>query len=310
LSDRAGVPPAGITGDGLAGIEMGWASPFEGEDVHVLRGVPTFALEQLVRFFGTSGAFDVATAPQHGLTAIDFRPRLRIGGPTGGAYTALGLEVDAATGQITAHHDSPDPRIDHFSVDIEATIRGRTEPDRLSVLVWLHDAVAEAWMTPSPITLPRAHGTAGSWRTPTILVRFDDGVIGDVTNHPGVVFLAAPPLEVDARGTSITAAEDAPLGATETVNAILPTGLLGLPVVGEAVVGPAWEELSAEQRTVECRPGVRPRRTPTRRARTSWSWPTGSPTRPSNSGSPAASRPPCCAWIRTPGSATASSSGV
>jgi hypothetical protein len=234
---------------------MGWASPFEGEDVHVLRGVPTFALEQLVRFFGgTSGAFDVATARQHGLTAIDFRPRLRIGGPTGGAYTALGLEVDAATGQITAHHDSPDPRIDHFFVDIEATIRGRTEPDRLSVLVWLHDAVAEAWMTPSPITLPRAHGTAGSWRTPTILVRFDDGVIGDVTNHPGVVFLAAPPLEVDARGTSITAAEDAPLGATETVNAILPTGLLGLPVVGEAVVGPAWEELPAEQRTVECLP--------------------------------------------------------
>lgn len=231
---------------------MGWASPFEGEDVHVLRGIPSFSLDRLVGFVGSGASFDVTGALLHGLMSIDFRPRLRVGDPTGGAYTALGLEVVKTTGEIVAHVDSPEPRIDHFFVDIEAVVAGRAEPDRLSVLVWMHDSIGEAWMTPSPITLPRAHGTTGSWRAPTILVRFDDDVVGDVTHQPGLAFLPTPSLEVDARRTSIAAPDDAPLGGTLAVDAILPPGLLGLAVAGEGVVAPAWEELAPEQRTVEC----------------------------------------------------------
>ena len=234
----------------MARLNMVWRTPFEGEDVHLLRGVPSFAIEELVRFMDGTDVLDVATARQRGLEAIDFKPRLRIGGPTGGVYTALGLEVGAATGRIVAEPGSPDPRIEQFFLDIEARITGSAAPVQASLLVWLHDHIEAAWMTPSPITVPRGHGTQRSPRRPTILARFLDAVIGDVTGHPGVELLPAPPLEADPVEMQISAPATAPLGARVPVTAILPAGLLGLEARGEALVGPAWEELPAEQRTV------------------------------------------------------------
>jgi hypothetical protein len=232
----------------VADLVIAWRAPFEGEDLHLIRGVPAPSVDQLVCFADGTSSYDVPTARNHGLTDIAFRPRLRHGAPAAGMFPALGLQVEAATGRIVADPNPPEPRIEHFHLDIEARIAGQAEPETMSVLVWLHDGIDDVWTTPSPLTFPRGHGPHRSPRTPSILARFDDGVIGDVTNHPGVVLLDG--------SKSISADPDVAIGATISVDATLPASLLSRPLSVTAVIAPAWEELSTVERTVECLGGA------------------------------------------------------
>jgi hypothetical protein len=226
-------------------ITLGWRYPFEGEDLHLIRGTGAYDVGAMLRFTDRQFQYDLADAFDHGLTDIEFKPRLRITSDTGGNFVAPGVEVHAATGSIDPDPSPPEPRLEHFYLDIKATIAGKPKPDIVSLLVWLHDGIDDAWGTPSPITIPRRRGAAVSWRSPTLLARFDDGVIGDVTNHPGVTILGAT-------NAAVTFGTTATPGATIPFTATLPPALLDTQVTFDAVVAPAWEELPEDERMVEC----------------------------------------------------------
>ncbi len=250
-------------------VTMGWRAPFEGEDLHVLRGRPSVALDQLVTILSDGMEHSPAGAVAAGLiSSIDFRPRLRIGGVITTTYTAPGIEVVALTGQVLAAQVPPGQGIGAFYMDVTALRTTAGDPPlETSLLVRVHDQVTQAWLTPSPLTLPRdvlAPGGGGgaaapieprSWRRPTVLAEFDDGVIGDVTNHPGIVWMAMPGVSSDPARGFVARSTTAP-GESVQLLCMLPVQLGAMPAGGQGVVAAGWEERPAAELTVECVTGV------------------------------------------------------
>lgn len=250
----------------MATVTIGWRAPFEGEDFHVIRGRPSIPLDQLVVVTADGVAHAPAGAIAAGvISTIDFRPRLRLNGTVTTTYTVPGIEVAVETGQVSATAVPPGQGIDAFYLDITALRGGGEPPLELALLVRVHDQVTQAWLTPSPLTLPRdvrdPDGGQGapleprSWRRPTVLAEFDDGVIGDLTNHPGIAWLAMPGVDSDpVRG--YVAPEATAIGSTVALLGMLPAQLRSMPAGGEGLIAAGWEERPVAERTVVCTSGV------------------------------------------------------
>jgi len=139
-----------------------------GYDLHLLAGTVSPRLDQ--RLFILDHLDNAQRADKAPGVTVSFTARFA------GAPSAHGVTMDPATGEITVASTLPTPRLHSFPVTAKAG-DGSSEHGIL-LQVHVHAAISEAWLTPNPLTIrERARGMRL-----TLLARFDDGVIGDITN--------------------------------------------------------------------------------------------------------------------------------
>src|SRR5206468_2021029 len=92
-----------------------------------------------------------------------------------------GVELDVSAGIVTAltHPDPSFPSVTNFllsAVFADPSVFQETE-----IRIHVHDAVQDIWLTPSTLTIHE--GAADEYRF-TVLARFKDDVVGDITDWP------------------------------------------------------------------------------------------------------------------------------
>ncbi len=157
---------------------LGWAELLipslratPGDDLHLVTGLATSPFRDLV-VAAIDGEFFPADALPTGWSISITTPDLSVPG-------ASGVTVDPLSGVIGVGPLARPPRLLSFVVtyqllDASGTITGRPLHRR----VHCHDALDAVWLTPSRLRVPRD----GSGSRLTLLARFDDDVIGDITN--------------------------------------------------------------------------------------------------------------------------------
>ncbi|MFB9316052.1 hypothetical protein [Cryptosporangium minutisporangium] len=207
-------------------------------DVHLLRGTTRLLAESLILERDDGPPVSAQNLPAGLNVSVSFAARTVLDRPR------HGVTIRAADGFLDADTNPPSGAlVRNFMVvaGVIDQVSGKTFEQRIRV--HLHTSVARMWLTPA--TLAIRSGADGSRFT--VLARFDDGTIGDVTNWPNLIWTVTEP----GAGTPSQAVRFAP-----------DVGLQTLAVGREAQVSVAF-------------PGP-PRRTATATVRTepAWSTPT------------------------------------
>ncbi|MCC7206291.1 MAG: hypothetical protein IT323_03240 [Anaerolineae bacterium] len=108
-----------------------------------------------------------------------------------GAPNNFGVTVTPATGQIAVANPLPGGnRLRNFLVRAEVSEGGSVFAIKPLLRVHVHSAVTRVWLTPSTLTIHAVSGGTpiGDIFQPklTVLAQFDDGVIGNITDLPGL----------------------------------------------------------------------------------------------------------------------------
>ena len=155
-------------------------------DIHLVPGLASPRLDQLLKVFATSRSGGVrASEPILGDTwSVSFAPSFK---PAATEFTQ-GVKVDSNTGRVTVQALPAGSRLRTFTVT--GTVKQGANTFDAKVRIHVHGGVADKWITPSSLTVRQgAKGMRFS-----VLARFDDGVIGDITNWSGSDPL---PLDID-----------------------------------------------------------------------------------------------------------------
>jgi hypothetical protein len=145
-------------------------------DIHLIPGLASPRLDQMLAVFATSysGGRRSSEPPADDFWTVSFAPSFK---PSTTQTHTNGVRVDPQTGEVTVKPLPAGSRLRTFTVT--ATVKqGTATPHTARVRVHVHGAVVERWITPSSLTVRQ--GTKGMRFS--VLARFDDGVIGDITN--------------------------------------------------------------------------------------------------------------------------------
>jgi hypothetical protein len=207
----------------------------EGTDVHLLRTSPE-----------SKRLIDTLDLDAGQAASVTFVPSIL------GSTSDHGLEFDVATGTVKAgpHPHNPDPNQPDFPkvrnflltavFDDGAGHTGQTE-----IRVHVHDSVEQIWLTPSTLTI---HQGADECRF-TVLARFDDQSVGDITDWAGLSFQSADPGVVKVLGDGRLQAALPDGSASVTTRLTLPsppTDTTSDPARVE--VKPPWAQVAAAAR--------------------------------------------------------------
>jgi hypothetical protein len=146
-----------------------------GRDLHLLPGLVSPRLDQLLYIADSSGTVRADTPPP-GVT-VTFAAQLSVDPAT------VGVPLDPATGEIEITAPLPPPtssapRVRSFIVDATVTDPNAGTSFTTSIRVLVHERLVRVWPTPRSLTVRQG---AGNMRF-TVLAEFDDGTIGDITN--------------------------------------------------------------------------------------------------------------------------------
>ncbi len=162
-------------------------SEYGSRDIHLIPGLESPRLDQLLWIEDTGRAADPDNPDDEGVPASSFRADSRpdtvsydlsFRANFAGAPSSRGVLVNGVTGVVTV----PDPlpalglRLRTFLVTAKVT-QGTVELVT-QIRVYVHASVTSRWLTPSQLTVRQG---AGNMRF-SVLARFDDGVVGDVSN--------------------------------------------------------------------------------------------------------------------------------
>jgi hypothetical protein len=184
----------------------------EGNDVHLLReGPPSKRLLD---------ALDVPTGQ-----TVTFVPN----------FTAdAGIEVDATTGVVRAlaHPDPTFPKLNNF---ILTAITDAAQTVQIRVQV--HDEVKDLWLSPPALTVRKDAGCRF-----TVLARFTDESVGDVTEWTDIKFQSDDPsITVEADGSLQSNADTGGATVTATLTLASPaTNKTSFPA--SALARPSWTD--------------------------------------------------------------------
>jgi hypothetical protein len=145
-----------------------------GLDIHLLPGMSSPRLDQLLwlQYSGTPKKIVQASAHEPA-TTVTFSARFA------GAPNAHGVTLDPAKGRIMVGALPAGPQLRSFIVTATASEGGASPVSGSRRLrVHVHRDVKQLWLTPRRLTVRQG---AQSMRL-TVLARFDDDVVGDVTN--------------------------------------------------------------------------------------------------------------------------------
>lgn len=201
----------------------------EGYDLHLLRGRTSRAFRTLVEFTRDDGikqdAADYLAANAD--VTLGFQPSFRnVLDMTKNPPVCTGFEmtINHETGEIEVPITA-DPDIHNFLLHATAEDSSDDKEYRISIRIHLHDRVTSAWLTPPILTL-RPDGAALPQTTMTrfsVRAQFDDGTVGDLTHHHGLVW--GPASNVNAEGRLIIAAGNSPSDQPVQITATLPADL-------------------------------------------------------------------------------------
>jgi hypothetical protein len=172
---------------------------FQGYDLHVLRGTASLPLNSILLLIDDARHFiraDATPLPA-GVSSIVFFPEFE-GVIAGGVKSGGGVRVNMLTGAVEAPAAPPSPRLRSFLVTpvINLAAGGSVRGPQLRACI--HENVTEIWLTPSTLTLP---GDAEGQRF-SVLARFDDDTVGDITRLAGAPSAAGQPPEPGFTWTS------------------------------------------------------------------------------------------------------------
>ena len=218
----------------MAAPPLTW-KPDEGTDVHLLRGGPE-----------SKRLIDTLDLDAGQAASVTFVPNIL------GSSTEHGLEVDVAAGIVKAgpHPKNPDPNKPDFPKVRNFLLTavfddGAGHSSQTEIRIHVHDSVEEIWLTPSKLSI---HQGADECRF-TVLARFDDECVGDITDWPGLSFQSADGSVVkvlgDGRLQAVVPDDSAPV----TARLILPspnTDKTSGPATVEAM--PGWAQVAAGAR--------------------------------------------------------------
>lgn len=163
----------------------------EGWDVHVLRDTTSLPLRSILALIEDDGNITradatVLPADVQGFAFIaDFAGQPGQGPAPGGTANGArggGVFFNLATGEVTAETSPPTPRLRSFVVRPMIIRGGGAGPlTGPPIRVLVHETVSEIRLTPSHLSIA---GDADRQRL-TVLARFDDDTIGDITHLGG-----------------------------------------------------------------------------------------------------------------------------
>jgi hypothetical protein len=226
-----------------------WSSKdgYRGNDVHVVRGASVKSTE-LKKYLEMS--FDDGT---HGVVPSDWAVSFatQVPSPASGTYLArYGFQVDITDGSVTVAASATDKVINNFIVIATAKKPGAADLTA-RIRVHIHDSRNKVKLSPSPL-----HLRQGTSLRLSVLVFFSDGVIGDVSYHPGITWQPTGPITIGAdphsqdderqfKDGGFISATGA--GSSATVKVTLPAYVGGAtdPGDGEATIKilPGWAAL-------------------------------------------------------------------
>jgi hypothetical protein len=218
---------------------IAWGYEFE-RDVHVLAGQKTRTLNDTLFIYDSTapgGTLATTYLPAHATVSLTFNALFK------GAPTAIGLNVDPVTGQVTVDGALPPLHKNNFIIEVTVTDSADHSTASEVIRVHIHQKVKSVALTPAQMTVrPSMAPLSGSEPTNyrfTVRATFDDDTMGDLTTGHGVTW--SPSANVSADGRIILDSSSA-IGVPMTITATLPwpAALGGGPAEGTIVVGLPW----------------------------------------------------------------------
>jgi hypothetical protein len=175
----------------MASVRLLWA---DGSDIHVLKNEksPTLISRLIVEDDSIPPKREsAAIASDIDPTTFTFTPNFRSQTTPPDPPTHASIEVNTATGEVTVPPSlSAPPRLRSFV--LEATVKTKppnaTTLGPLPIRVCVHNAITDFWLTPNPLTVRLFAGQSHL----TVLARFDDDTVGDITGRPGITWSSVP----------------------------------------------------------------------------------------------------------------------
>lgn len=118
---------------------------------------------------------------------LTFKPLFK-GATAGDNFSGHGITVNTKTGVVTVAAALPNPRKNNFIMEAEAVSGARTFTEIIRIQI--HQSISQVWLTPStlsvrPFTASLPENTTYKF---SVRAQFDDGVVGDITEMPGVTW--------------------------------------------------------------------------------------------------------------------------
>jgi IgA Peptidase M64 len=227
------------------------------QDIHVLRGQRTRDLTradlQFIEGNNRPFAHDYLLAHQDPANHDVDLTFAVVPEPADDAFANQGIDVDVDTGQVDlinagAPPPQPNPRTNNFIIQAMASDPADdSEIDHAIIRVHIHTSVTDFGLTPATLTIrPAASTRIAAEQTAyrfTLRAMFDDGTMGDLTEHHSVTWSSNPADRVDPATGEISIGVGDTDGTSFTVTATLPAALGGGTTQPRTVqIGPAWRD--------------------------------------------------------------------
>ena len=181
----------------MASIDIFWGDG-AGIDIHLLAGeIGPSLLDQLwIKDDSNPPVWTLANTPPADIASIAFTPNFASAAspPENG-----GVKIDTANGKVTV---AAAPTLTSFVVEAVVT----TKPPNANTLgpipirVLVHKTIEEIWLTPGTLTI--RDGSPG--QKLTVLARFDDNTIGDITRRPIMTWNSSDAAKIEVGGADGT----------------------------------------------------------------------------------------------------------
>jgi IgA Peptidase M64 len=211
----------------------------QGADIHLLRTGPES--RRLV------DGLDIDSGQS---SLVNFVPQIQ------GNVTDHGIELQADVGIIKAlSHPNPDfPRVNNFLITaVFDDSAGHT--DETEIRIHVHDAVKEIWLTPPALSV---HQGSDECRF-TVLARFNDESVGDITDWSGLTFQSGDESVVKVLNTGVLQAVagtgSAPITAALTLSSPA-TNVTSGPA--NSLANPSWADVAQAAKVEFIAGGVLP----------------------------------------------------
>jgi IgA Peptidase M64 len=173
----------------------------EGADIHLLRGGPeSKKLSDALDLDPDQAAF------------VNFVPSI-----LGNSSTDHGVEVTADVGIVKAglHPSASFPKVNNFRL-AAVFDDGAGNSDETAIRIHIHDSVKDIWLTPSTLSVHQGPDE----RRFTVLARFNDDGVGDITDWSGLTFHSNDETVVKLNGSvlqAVASSGSAPITANLTL---------------------------------------------------------------------------------------------
>jgi len=239
----------------ISRIQWSNAVDNRGKDIHVVVGESSPDLTDYLYFRKTDQTWQIAKSylTSNNDVKLTFKPLFKTQGPqAANTHSGHNISVDTTTGVVSLTNPLPAlaARKHNFIIEVEA----RTKPandliDSTIIRVQVHQSIAHIWLTPPGLKV-RPYETARPESTSfrfSLRAQFDDGVVGDITDMPGITWTPADQIW-STRKIKLKAGNNT--GDMVAITATLPASLGGASATANFEVAPAWDSTNTTDASI------------------------------------------------------------